>query len=324
MFPIFNIHNVLLLVLFIISASIYDNFRHVNLEVIQSFLLENIQYIFIFVCQFILWYKTGKTEKAISALSDEIYKLHKTFQTETEKKEKAISALSDNIYRTLETEIKKIETDILTLGETFKTDAKKAENDISIFKNDVSKMSETSQNETKKIEKEIKNDIKQIRETFQIKVKTIEKYISILNVNVNQICETFQTGTKKVEKDILALKNDISKIRESGQKHSYQGSNLSLTTNRISTIQNSDYSDIETLRTDFKALVVQRSKRETRGYFTSMLRALTVETNLTFSCMYTFYKGTTKKPRTTTLGKLREWVNNEKQNNNNLSSFYLH
>ncbi|CAG8835455.1 27731_t:CDS:2, partial [Racocetra persica] len=124
-------------------------------------------------------------------------------------------------------------------------------------------------------------------------------------VNINQIRETFQTETEKVEKDISALKNDINQIRESRQEHlSQAGSNLSLTTNRISTI---DHSDTETLRNDFKALVNQRSKRETRGYFTPMLNALTAEIRLSFSCMYKFYSGITKKPRTTTLYELRKW-----------------
>ncbi|CAG8460877.1 19134_t:CDS:2 [Cetraspora pellucida] len=262
-------------------------------------------------------YKKVVSEKAISALSDYIYKLHKIFQTETEKKEKVISALSDDIYRTLETEIKKIETDILTLDETFKTDANKAEKDISIFEDDVSKMREASQNEIQKIKKEIKNEIKQTLETFQIKIKPIKKHISI---NINQIRETFQTETKKGEKDISALKND-SQICKSGQEHFSQGSNLPSTTNRISALQNSGYSDTETLRNDFIALVDQRSKNEKGGYFTLMLHTLTEEISLSYSCMYTYYNGTTKNPRKTTLDELRKWVNNEKQKNNNLSVF---
>ncbi|KAF0467818.1 hypothetical protein F8M41_025935 [Gigaspora margarita] len=130
------------------------------------------------------------------------------------------------------------------------------------------------------------------------------------------------SGENNLEKTILALSNELQKMRTEAEWRnetaSQAGSNRFSSTSHVSMGQYFEYTDeYETYWVEFTALFNNRRKRESRSP-TQMYNILSIEIGLSASTLASFYRHQ-KSPRRTSVDKIIEWV--EKEGNKKVVSF---
>ncbi|CAJ0755953.1 189_t:CDS:2, partial [Entrophospora sp. SA101] len=134
----------------------------------------------------------------------------------------------------------------------------------------------------------------------------IAPYVIMIFMRISYKQQTADPATKNIEKAILALNNEISKMRtESEWKSETQTlGRASITSHR------SEYPDkTEATWVEFTYLFDERRKREGRSPAT-MYNVLSEEIRLSPATLSGFYRHQ-KKPHVTTLDKIEAWVDKE-------------